>query len=152
MLRAVRTALAVLLLALAGTASVRAADVGTIGGKLSADSHAATLTSQGTLPVSVQITVDGPLTVKPDHFTLDPGQTVKMAVSGGDRGTISARLTALTAPAGQDAASATLSVTLKPYVAPPTVPTWPLYAALAIVAAALVMRRLRPWRYRLVRA
>jgi hypothetical protein len=145
-----RVALAVLaaLFMLAGPAS--AADPDYIGGKLSASPTRAQLTSQGTVPTQVTMAVEGAFTVSPLAFTIDPGETVTMAVTGDPHGFLSATLQPLHAEAGDNAA-VTLRLSLDPLPvsqSPPYAPIGGLLAALAVIVA---LRRLRPWRWRMVR-
>jgi len=97
---------------------------------------------------------DGPFTLDPATFRLDPGETVTMAVSGSATGRVSATMTALEPPAGGESASVTLEVA---FAGPAPVPARAvpglLMVALAVagllLAAALVLalRRLhRRWR------
>jgi hypothetical protein len=124
MMRAVLAALAALFAA-AGVAS--AADP-LIGGKLTAYGDHAVVVSQATMPVAVTMAGES-VTATPQRFTLSPGQSVRVALSGPAEGSLSAHLSALGSPGTGDVASVTLQVTLK---APP--PPEPPYGPLALVA------------------
>lgn len=150
--RVALTLAAVLAVALAGTSSVRAADPNDrIGGALSATPTKVTLTSQGTVPVDVTMKPSGPFTVTPDVFRLDPGQTVALSVSGTPSGTISATLRPLAEASVGDTAALTLEVAMPAPATDAPDWRWALYLVLAAATIVVVLRRLRPWEYRVER-
>ena len=135
-------------IALAGAASVKAADPRTIGGKLSADPSHVTLLSQGTLPIRVVLSAES-VTLAPVTFDLQPGETGTANVTGEPRGRVTAHLSALVTAAGQDTSSVTLTVSFaKP--APPDYTPIPI-ALLLLLGVALLIRRIRPWELRMTR-
>jgi hypothetical protein len=157
-LRAVVTILALVSVALAGAGEAHAADPTTrppdlIGGALTATPTGVTLTSKSTVPASVVITTDGPFTLTPTEFTIDPGETVTMTVTGDARGKIAASMFVLAPSVGGETSSVTLEVAF-PKPTPPAFP-WPLVVALAVVALVALggfygVKRVAR-RYRLVR-
>ena len=150
MRRAVLTVLAVLCLALAGAASVRAAEP-LIGGKLAAGGGHVTYTSTSTM--TVRVTFEGEaVTVSPAVVIVEPGQTVEATYPGDSVGKLSAHIEAVNAVlSGGDMATATLVVNLKPYTPPfPWAPVGTVLLGLA--GAAIAARRLRLWELRIHRA
>lgn len=153
-MRAVVAALAAIFLA-AGAVSAASPDL--IGGKLTAGTTTVTLTSQATIPVMVSMHPDGPFTLDRTTFTLDPGETVTIAISGSATGRVSATLRALVPPVGGELASVTLEVAFAaPVPAAPSAPAdLPIVllgaATLILVGLVLALRWLRPWRWRIVR-
>lgn len=111
-LRVARVLLALAAIYAAGAGGVRAASPqpDLIGGALSATPGAVTLTSQSTIPVAVSMTADGPFTLEPSAFSLDPGETVTMAVRGDAAGRVSADLSVLEPAAAGESSSVTLQV------------------------------------------
>lgn len=149
-LRAVVLVASVIAIAMAGAAGVRAADPSAtppalIGGALDAKSEAVTLTSTATMPVAVAMTTDGPFTLTPTEFTLDPGETMTMAVTGDARGRISASLSILDANIDGDTSSVTLNVAF-PLPAPWT-PPWNLILGALALAGVLVVVAVRVRRF-----
>ena len=69
-----------------------------IGGTLTAGATTVTITSQATIPVLVTMHPDGPFTLDPATFRLDPGETLTMAISGSATGRVSATMSALEPP------------------------------------------------------
>jgi hypothetical protein len=144
-------ALAALLLP-AGPVSAESPDL--IGGTLTAGATTVTITSQATVPVLVTMHPDGPFTLDPATFRLDPDETVTMAISGSATGRVSATMTALEPSAGGESASVTLEVAFAgPALVPARAVPGPLMVALGVagllLAAGLVLalRRLhRRWR------
>lgn len=153
-MRAVLTVLTVVVIALTGAGSVRAADPLTpsdrIGGRLSAAGSTVTILSTSTIPV--RVTFDGDYaTVEPATIILAPGQEATGTLRGPAKGDLSAHLTALSAPEAGDAASATLTLNLSPAQRPVDAPWGPIgLLTLCIVGLIVVGRRLRPWRWRIV--
>jgi plastocyanin len=128
---------------LAGAAGVRAADPDLIGGQLSATPSAVTLTSQSTVAVRVEMATDGAFTLTPAAFTIDPGETVTMAVTGDPSGTVSASMFVLETVGAGETSSVTLEVGF-PAPAAPGSPIPLLLAALAaLVATYAAIRWLR---------
>lgn len=122
----------------------------TIGGRLSAGGDHASLVNTGTEPVTVTMYTDGSFAVSPQSFQLEPGQTADMVLTGEPNGNLYANLTRVRGMAG-DQPSLVLQVTLSPYV-PPFPWHIPGGILFAVVTLAVVLRRLKPWQYRLTRS
>lgn len=140
-------------LGLAGAASVRAAEptpVPTVGGALSVANRTITITSRGNVPARIAMSATD-VSVAQVAFTLDPGASRDVAYTGPVKGSVSATFTALSATG--ESGSATLTVNLIPGKAPPPQPDFtPLgLGAAAVLALALLARRLRPWQWRITR-
>ena len=109
-MRTALVALAALAALLLPAGPVSAASPDRIGGTLTAGATTVTITSQATIPVLVTMHPDGPFTLDPATFRLDPDETVTMAISGSATGRVSATMTALEPPVGGESASVTLEV------------------------------------------
>jgi len=121
-----------------------------IGGKLSAGGAEVIVVSQGTVPVLVTMTADA-VSLSEATFQLAPGQSHRLTYSGESRGTVTAHLAQLPSLTGGDSASVDLVVHLKPYT-PPTDWSGILYGLLGLTALAVILRKVKPWRYRITRA
>lgn len=145
---------------LAATAATAAAGAGgaraagdLIGGILTVGPTTVTLTSTATIPIHVSMATDGPFTVEPATFDLQPAATQKMRVVGDAAGSVSAALVALVAPAVGDASSVTL---VAHFNRPPglnvvSIALTALAAIIGMAGLAVGLRRYRPWELRLRR-
>lgn len=155
-LRVVVTVAALASIALARAGAVHAADptpTPLIGGALDAKPSVVTLTSNSTMPVAVVVTTDGPFTLTPTTFSMDPGETVEMTVTGDPRGRIAAAMSVLDASVEGDTSSVVLEVAF-PKPAPSSPPFGAIIGVLVLVLVVLrgliAVRRIAS-RYTLVR-
>lgn len=91
--------------------------------------------SQSTMPAVVTLAGDGPFALADDEFSLDPGESRRVAVTGDSRDEVSARFAQSGAVAGHSSA-VTLRVSF-PEPAPWTPPWGAILAAAAGVLVAL---------------
>jgi hypothetical protein len=120
----------------------------TVGGELAAGGNSVHVTSNGNVPAHVVMSADA-VALSVTEFDLQPGETHDLTFTGKAVGTVSATYHAIVT--GQETASATLTLNLVAHVPPPPFdPTIPGIAGLLIAATLLLVRRLRPWRWRLV--
>lgn len=149
-LRVAYVLLALAALGVAGAGSVKGASPEpTVGGQLDAAPGKLLVTSNGSVPAHVVLDAT---VVKFDTYAFDiqPGEQRAVAFSGDWAGSISAKFTAITAGGPGDAGDLTLTLNLKPYV-PPFDWTPLVGGTLVGLAFLVVLRRVRPWRYRLTR-
>jgi hypothetical protein len=121
-------------LVLAGAAPIHAADPtpsGRLGGEISATPSAVFLTSNSSTVVQVEMTADGPFTVTPATFLLDPGERATLAVAGTPMGYVSAKMTTTQVTVNGDTPSVVLEVAF-PQPAPWT-PPWHLILGATLV-------------------
>lgn len=151
--RAALTLFALASLVLAGAGGLRAAEptsAPTVGGTLSVDGRTISVYSNGNVPATIFMSAEA-VTLTETSFALLPGETRELTFSGEPDGRVTALYVAQAE--GQESGSAALSISLSPvpYV-PPT--DWAPLLLLAAVLGAflLVLRRFRPWRWRIVTA
>lgn len=134
-------------LALAG--AVLAAEPPTVGGTLSAAGDTIYVMSGGNVPASVVLTATD-VTLSVDEFIIQPGETQEVTFSGAKAiGTVTAVYSILPME-GQEAGSATLTLALEPMQTPAPSPLPAILFGLLLLAGfAFLMRRLRPWRWRI---
>ncbi len=150
-LRAAVVLSALVSLALAGAAGVRAASPEpTVGGTLAVDGKTISVYSGGNVPAHVYLTATDARLSESD-FEIAPGATHSLTFSGPAVGTVTALY--VTDVAGQESGSAALTIGLVPAHVPPPPFDWAPVGLGGIVTFGmmLLLRRWRPWRYRLVR-
>lgn len=152
--RAVATILAVTGLVLVAVGPVAAASPepspDTIGGKLQAGDHRIVVTSQGTTPV--RVTMDAEVVeLSETTFLLGPGEEHSLTYTGDHVGGVTAFLESLDVTTAGDRSSLSLVVNLKDY-SPPFDWSPVAIGLLGLAAVALLARRYKPWRWRIVTA
>jgi hypothetical protein len=143
-----------LLLSAALTLSVGVAGVAaagpTVGGTLSAEGHNISVFSNGNVPAHIHMTASDVVLSESD-FDLQPGETHHLTFSGPKAtGDVTALYTTVAVTESGETGSAALNLRLTPGVPPPPSPVLPVgLSLLLLIGLLLLLRRTRPWRYRL---
>lgn len=148
-MRAIRVGLTLAVISILGmVGSVRAADP-TIGGELAAVNDTVTVTSHGSVPARIVMSAESVI-LSELAFDLAPGEVHRLTFTGPAEGYVYATFAAEQV-AGADTSGVTLAVNLRPLA--PTGPPWETIGLWTLVLAVLILtaRRLRPWRWRIVR-
>lgn len=122
----------------------------TVGGELSAARNRITVKSNGNVPATIRMSAES-VTLSVTQFDLLPGESRDLTFTGKAVGYVSATYEAMVE--GQETASATLSLNLVPVPPPAPSPIPGILTGLLVLAGlAFATWRIRPWRFRLVRA
>lgn len=150
-------AAATLLSLVLGGVAFAASPVPTVGGTLSAAGNSITVLSNGNVTAHVVMAAEY-VTLSETAFDLAPGQSHELTFTGKATGYVSATYTIVAT--GTETASATLSLNLvpRPVVAPLSLGDFgpggrgaPVWIIVLILAVALILRRVKPWQWRLTR-
>lgn len=155
-LRAVASVLVALSLVLGAAGTAAAADptpAPTVGGQIDHIARKSTIviTSHGNVPAHVTLSSEA-VGLSESSFDLQPEASHTVTYTGEPVGSVVARFDIIRSPDSTgDLGSAELVLGLKPYT-PPFDPTVPVGIVVILAALALITRRLKPWRLRVVRA
>ena len=155
--RAAAALLALASLVLAGAGPAVAADPSTapsVGGALSVNPTEVRVLSNGSVPAHVVLSTDGTAVLTPSSFDLQPGEVGRAAVSGEPHGTVSAAFS-VSLPGAGERSGVVLEAAFDKTPAPTdwlAIGLRGLAGLAGLVALAYLLRRTKPWRYRLTRA